>query len=75
MTSPFFAPDTPTPEAFNVFPAQVAEAHVRVFEIGVAGIDDDIAPLEVRESLITESTGASHGHQHYNRAGFSTTRW
>jgi len=44
------------------FRRQVAGAHVGIFEVGVAGIDDEIA-LSKRgnKSLITESTGAPAG--------------
>ena len=69
MTRAFFAARHADAEELDAFRRQVAGAHVRVFEVGVAGIDDEIARLEVREQIVDDRIhGRAGGHQHHHRA-------
>jgi hypothetical protein len=48
MTRAFFAARHAHAEELNAFRRQVAGAHVGVFEVGVAGVNDEIALVQVR---------------------------
>ncbi len=51
------------------FAGQVTGAQVSVFEVGVAGVDDEIALFEVRQQIADHRIhGRAGGHQHHDRA-------
>ena len=50
VTRTFFATRHAHAEELNAFRRQVAGAHVGVFEVGVAAVDDEIARLEMRQA-------------------------
>ena len=69
VTRALFAARHAYAEKLNAFPAQVTRAQVRIFEVGVAGVDDEIAPFEVRRQIGDHGIhGRAGGHQHHDRA-------
>ena len=69
VTRAFFATRHAHAEKLDAFRRQVAGAHVRVFEIGVAGINDEIALVQVRQQILDDRIHRSAGgHQHHDRA-------
>src|ERR1035441_4454528 len=69
MTRAFFSSRRADAEELDAFRRQVAEAHVRVFEVRVAGIINEIARLEVREQLIDDRIhGRACGNKHHHCA-------
>ena len=69
MTRAFFAARHAHAEELDAFRRQVAGAHIGVFEVGVAGIDDEIALVQVRQQILDDRIHRSAGgHQHHDRA-------
>ena len=54
VTRAFFAARHAHAEELDAFRCQVARTHVRVFEVGVAGIDDEIALVQVRQQIVDD---------------------
>jgi hypothetical protein len=53
----------------NAMGGQVTGTQVCIFEIGVAGVDDEIALLEVRQQIADHGIhGRAGGYQHHDRA-------
>ena len=72
VTRAFFATRHAHAEELDAFRRQVAGAHIRVFEVGVASINDEIALVQVRQQILDDRIHRSAGgHQHHDRARFA----
>ena len=61
MTCAFFATRDTHAEELDAFRRQVAGAHIGVFEVGVAGVDDEIALVQVRQQILDDRIHRSAG--------------
>src|ERR1022692_2748433 len=69
MTRAFFSSRDADAEELDTFRRQVAEAHVRIFEVGVARINDEIPWLEECEQIVDDRIhGWACGNKHHHCA-------
>jgi hypothetical protein len=56
-------------EELNALASQVSRAQVRIFEVGIAGVDDEVALFEMRQQVADHGIHRrAGGHQHHDRA-------
>ena len=69
MTRALFATRYPYTEEVNAFFGQFFGAQIGVLKVGIAGIDDEIAPFQVRQQIVDDRIHRRAGsHKHHHRA-------